>query len=92
VSRARNIGSAMRAEAGIWITGMTSKMLVKKMKKNSDSMNGVHARPSLPIVCMMMPSCTKSTADSATFCMPVGTICFLAPRMNTSIVRMMAKK
>ena len=25
----------MRAEAGIWMTGMTSKMLVKKMKKNS---------------------------------------------------------
>ena len=26
----------MRAEAGIWMTGMISKMLVKKMKKNSD--------------------------------------------------------
>ena len=34
-SRARNIGSAMRALAGIWMNGMTSKMLQKKMKKNS---------------------------------------------------------
>jgi hypothetical protein len=37
VSRARNIGRAMRALAGIWKTGMTSKMLQKKMKKNSEA-------------------------------------------------------
>ena len=34
------------------------------------------AGPSGPIVCMMMPSWTKSTTDSATFCTPVGTSCW----------------
>ena len=68
-----NIGSAMRAVTGIWMNGMISNTLSTKMNENSISMNGVHARPSGPIVWRMMPSWMKSTAISATFCTPVGT-------------------
>ena len=54
----------MRALAGIWKTGMTSKMFQKKMKKNSESRKGVAlaGRPG-PMVCMMIRFSMKSTAD-----------------------------
>ena len=82
----------MRAVAGIWMNGMISKMLQKKMKKKSDSRNGVHRRsPSGPIVGRTIWSSTNSTDISAKFCMPVGTSCFLLPRMKISIVRTTAK-
>ena len=51
----------MRAVAGIWKIGMMPGRLQRKMKMNSDSRNGVQPRPSLPIVCMTMPSSMKST-------------------------------
>jgi hypothetical protein len=81
----------MRAVAGIWNTGMISKMLQKKTKKKNESRSGVYLRPSGPIVSITMPSSTNSTATSARFCAPVGTSCFLFPRMKISIVNRAAK-
>ena len=89
---ARSMGSAMRAEAGIWITGTISKMFVKNTKKKIDMRNGVYLRPSLPIVCMTMPSSTKLTDDSATFCIPDGTSLPWLPKMKIANVRITAKK
>ena len=71
----------MRAFTGIWTTGMTSQMLPTKMKMNSVAGTASTSGPSWPIVCRMIPSWTKSTADSATFCTPVGTSC--APALAT---------
>jgi hypothetical protein len=76
--------------AGIWNTGMISKMLQKKMKRNSDRSSGAYLRPRSPIVSITIPSSMNSTAISARFCDPVGTSCFLLPRASTRIERIAA--
>src|SRR6056297_2554829 len=68
----RASGIPMRAVAGIWNTGRIPGMLQRKMKMNSDSRNGVHLRPCLPIVCMTMPSSMNSIIVSARLREPVG--------------------
>ena len=77
-----NTGRAMRAFTGICARGTRPQMLQVRMKVNSVMRNGVIHRdlsPSGPIVWRTIPSSTKSTADSATFWMPVGTRAFLRP-------------
>ena len=81
IMTAKTIGMAMRALAGICITGMMPVMLVKRMKKNSDVRNGTQLRPSRPMVCMTTPSRMKSTLDSTRFCTPVGTRAWRRPPM-----------
>ncbi len=69
---ARIIGVAMRAVAGICRIGRISGRLQRKMKRKRLRRNGVQLRPSLPIVCMTMPSSTNSTDASATLRTPLG--------------------
>ena len=59
-SSASDSGMAMRAVAGIWKIGMTPGMLQRKMKMKRLSRNGVHLSPSLPSVCITMPSSMNS--------------------------------
>ena len=61
---------------------MTSKMLMKKMKKNIVMRNGSQPRPCDPIVCMITLSRMKSRLASATFCTPGGTSLRLRPAMK----------
>ena len=77
----------MRALAGNWMSGMISKMLLKKMNRNSAVRNGRNAMPSGPMVCRMMPSTMKSTMASATFWTPVGTSAFLLAAQKKKIER-----
>ena len=78
----------MRELPGNWMNGMTSKMLTKKMKKNSDVRKGMNRRPSGPMVCMTMFCSTKLTPPSATCCTPLGTSARLrAARPKVTTVR-----
>ena len=63
----------MRAFTGIWTSGMISNSLPTNTKLKIVSRNGVQPSPDGPSVSRMMPLRTKSTADSATFCAPLGT-------------------
>ena len=60
-------GIAMRALAGNWKNGMISKMLQKKMKKNSEVRYQRYFIPSWPMVWRMTPSVMNSTTDSTMF-------------------------
>jgi hypothetical protein len=50
----------------------------------------VYFRPSGPIVSMMMPSSMNPTADSAMFCVPLGTRACLRPPRNMTAKAMAA--
>ena len=67
------MGRAMRAVTGIWMIGITSKMLQTKMKANNVNRNGVQDIPSGPMVCRMIAFCTNSITASPAFCTPDGT-------------------
>ena len=70
------------------MNGMTSKMLMKKMKKNSDVRNGMNRRPSEPMVCITMFCSTKLMPPSATCCTPLGTRArFRAAKPKVTTVR-----
>ena len=68
----KNNGIAIRAVAGICRSGMMPVTLHRKMNTNRLSRNGVHAKPSLPIVCMTTLSSMNSTDVSARLRMPFG--------------------